>query len=557
MKTHFHPIIQVFALTVLCVSAADTHARETTRVSVASRGEQANAGSNSPSLSADGRFVAFWSSATNLVPGDSNERSDIFVHDRLTGQTTRVSVSSRGEQASGWSGSPSLSADGRFVVFTSDADNLVLGDANGWSDVFIHDRLSHKTVRASVSSSGEQANSWSDAASLSADGRFVAFSSNASNLVPGDSNGSDDLFVHNRLTGQTTRVSVASRGEQANARSFLPSLSADGRFVAFSSSASNLVRGDSNGSDDVFVHDRATGRTTRVSVLSSGEQANAGSVSPSLSADGRFVAFRSSATNLVPGDGNGSEDIFVHDRLTGQTKRASVASSGEQANARSFFPSLSADGRFVAFESWASNLVPGDGNGGSDIFVHNRLTGNTERASVSSRWAQANAWNGSTSLSADGGFVAFRSFATNLVPRDTNSRADIFVHDRRVNRAFPADVGIRLTQQPDSLARLVPGRFAYTVTNHGPNPAKFIRIVHTVSNGKAVDFTPSQGRCQRHATISLCRLGELPANASLTLEMAVNAPGTAPLSQYLSVSAIQTDPVPDNNTIRVETPVTP
>jgi Tol biopolymer transport system component len=398
------------------------------RVSVASDGTEGNDDSWWPSMSADGRYVAFQSRASNLVPGDTNGTWDVFVHDRMTGQTTRVSVASDGTEGNGVSGLPSISADGRYVAFVSAASNLVPGDTNGKFDVFVHDRVTGQTTRVSVASDGTEGNDDSWWPSISADGRYVAFSSLASNLVPGDTNGTWDVFVHDRLTGQTTRVSVASDGTQGNNGSGDPSISADGRYVAFSSLASNLVPGDTNGTWDVFVHDRLTGQTTRVSVASDGTEGNGVSRRPpSISADGRYVAFYSEASNLVPGDTNELVDVFVHDRLTGQTTRVSVASDGTQGNSYSQWPSISADGRYVAFMSWASNLVPGDTNEVQDIFVHDRMTGQTTRVSVASDGTEGNGDSWLPSISADGRYVAFASEASNLVSGDTNGKRDIFV----------------------------------------------------------------------------------------------------------------------------------
>jgi Tol biopolymer transport system component len=290
-----------------------------------------------------------------------------------TPKTRRVSVSSAGAEGNNWSYYPSISADGRFVAFSSDASNLVAGDGNGTSDVFVRDRATGKTRRVSVSSAGAEGNNASYDPSISADGRFVAFHSDASNLVAGDGNGTSDVFVRDRATGKTRRVSVSSAGAEGNGDSYASSISADGRFVAFHSNASNLVAGDGNGTSDIFVHDRATGKTRRVSVSSAGAQGNGASYNPSISADGRFVAFHSNASNLVAGDGNGTTDVFVHDRATGKTRRVSVSSAGAEGNGASYNPSISADGRFVAFESSASNLVAGDGNGTSDIFVRGPL----------------------------------------------------------------------------------------------------------------------------------------------------------------------------------------
>ena len=421
------------------VGSATEHLRRgsTERVSVDSAGNQANGSTFSfdPAISADGRFVAFESDANNMVPDDTNNESDVFVHDRKAGATERVSVDSAGNQANDGSLLPAISAHGRFVAFVSLANNLVPGDTSDQVDVFVHDRKTGVTERVSVDSAGNQANDGSVAPAISAHGRFVAFVSLADNLVPGDTSDQVDVFVHDRKTGVTERVSVDSAGNQANGGSGDPAISADGRFVAFDSFADNLVPGDTNNESDVFVHDRKTEVTERVSVDSAGNQGNGhpSSNEPAISADGRFVAFVSLADNLVPGDTNNQFDIFVHDRKTGVTERVSVDSAGNQANDGSFLPAISAHGRFVAFVSLADNLVPGDTNFTPDVFVHDRKTGATERVSVDSAGNEGNGNDGSfePAISAHGRFVAFSSFADNLVPGDTNDESDVFVHDRK------------------------------------------------------------------------------------------------------------------------------
>ncbi len=438
------------ALGLLICMTSVVYAGTTERVSISSTGVQGNGSSQHPSLSADGRYVAFESQATNLVPGQANIVSfftyHIFVHDRQTGVTEISSVSSTGQQGNRGAGSPSLSADGRYVAFDSDATNLVSGDTNGYYDVFVHDRQTGVTERVSVSSSGAQGNDHSYMPSLSADGRFVAFYSYANNLVPGDTNGGPsnfedkkDIFVRDRQRGVTERVSVSSSGAQADHGSRYPSISADGRFVAFESAATNLVSGDTNGASDIFVHDRQTGTTERVSVSSTGEQGNASSGDPSISADGRFVAFISSASNLVAGDTNGGIDIFVHDRLTGVTDRVNVSSTGQQVNCGLVCSNLfayglakiSGDGRYVVFDSWATNLVEPDANGSTaDIFLHDRQTGVTEFVSVSSAGVQGNGNSYAAAISADGQHVGFSSWSTNLVPGDTAGQFDLFVRTR-------------------------------------------------------------------------------------------------------------------------------
>ena len=414
----------------------------TTRVSVSSTGTEGNAGSYNSSISADGRYVAFLSNASNLVNGDTNGWNDIFVYDWQTGQTTRVSVASDGTPGNGDSFDPVISANGRYVAFLSYAGNLVSGDTNWEVDAFVHDRQTGQTTRVSVASDGTEGNAASAdpnrsaPPAISADGRYVTFSSNASNLINGDTNGNiPDIFVHDQQTGQTTCVSIASNGTQGNSESLYPSISADGRYVAFYSLASNLVSGDTNGAVDTFVHDRQTGQTTRVSLASDGTQGNSDSSYPAnpsphaISADGHYVAFCSNASNLVSGDTNGMEDIFVHDRQTGQTTRVSVASDGTQGNAWSFHPAISADGQYVAFYSLASNLVSGD-TANWDTFVHDQQTGQTARVSVASDGTPGNVDSYAPAISADGRYVAFDSNASNLVSSDTNGRQDIFVHDR-------------------------------------------------------------------------------------------------------------------------------
>ncbi|MEG4857952.1 calcium-binding protein [Microcoleus sp. K1-B6] len=403
-----------------------------TRVSVDSAGNQGNQGPLYyffPSISPDGRFVGFASPASNLVPGDTNASDDIFVRDTLANTTTRVSVDSAGNQGNNISIAPSISADGRFVAFSSEASNLVPGDTNASGDIFVRDLLTNTTTRVSVDSAGNQGNQFSYGPSISADGRFVAFFSVAPNLVPGDTNGTYDIFVRDLLTNTTSLVSASSNGEIANRGSIRGSISADGRFVAFSSEATNLVPGDTNASGDIFVRDLLTNTTTRVSVDSAGNQGNQFSYGPSISADGRFVAFSSDASNLVPGDTNNTRDIFVRDTLTNTTTRVSVDSADNQANSFSYEPSISADGRFVAFWAGATNLVPGDTNDNSDIFVRDTLTNTTTRVSVDAAGNQGNNNSAYASISADGRRVAFQSEASNLVPGDTNNTRDVFVSD--------------------------------------------------------------------------------------------------------------------------------
>ena len=437
----------------------------TIRISVASDGTQGNGRSEQPSISSDGRYVAFHSETSNLVPGDTNGWSDVFVYDSQTGQTSRVSVASDGTQGNWNSYDPSISADGRYVAFASEASNLVPDDTNTCSpiftspgscpDVFVHDRQTGQTSRVSVASNGAQGGGISRFPSISADGRYVAFDSRAYNLVTGDTNSAWDIFVHDRQTQQTSRISVASDCTQGNGESVAPSISADGRYVAFSSYADNLVPGDTNGIFDAFVYDRLTGTTTRVSVASDGRQGNGDSASPSISANGRYVTFASGANNLVPGDTNDRRDIFIHDRQTGETNRVSVASNGAQGNDASWWPFISSDGRYVVFSSDATNVAPPDTNSVRDVFIHDQQTRQTSRVSVASDNTQGNGSSVFPSISADGRYVTFQSDASNLVPGDTNGATDIFVRDRGVlSTTIPIDLSISLYRSVSTQERI-------------------------------------------------------------------------------------------------------
>ena len=410
-------------------------------VSISSNGEKGNSSSLFPTISFTGRYVVFESDASNLVSGDTNERTDIFVHDRKNGTTERVSVSSTGEQGNNDSASaplsmtgPSISATGRFVAFEPDAPDLNNRDSNERTDVFVHDRKSGRTERVSVSSTGEQGNYNSGSPSISAFGRFVTFHSGATNLVSGNINGlGRDIFIHDRNTEITELVSVSSNGEQGiypSKTGSSESISYDGRFITFMSHAINLVSGDNNGVSDIFVHDRKTSVTERVSVSSSGEEGDYYCDNSSISEDGRYVAFSSIASNLVSGDTNGRGDIFVYDRETGEIERVSVSTSGVQGNGLNTYSSISADGRFVAFYSFASNLVSNDANRRPDVFIRDRQSGVTELVSISSWGESGNKSSGSPSISANGRYVAFHSFATNLDSRDTDRSGDIYVRDR-------------------------------------------------------------------------------------------------------------------------------
>lgn len=390
----------------------------TTLASVNNSGVKGNSNSNNPALSADGRYVAFVSTATNLADGGGSGFWEIFVRDTVGGTTDRITVSASGGNPDGNSSGVSLSSDGRYVAFSSNAANLVEGDTNGMLDVFVRDRVSGTTEMVSTN-----ANKTSFFPSISADGRYVAFASLADNLVAGDTNNAFDIFVKDRRTGVIERI-TGSGGVESDNESRYPAISADGRYVAFLSYAANLVPGDTNGSGDIFVFDRTTGIVQRASVSSNGDQADSRSVDiPAISADGRYVAFTSHATNLVPGDTNGVSDVFIRDTAAAITEMVSVSSKGVAGDNSSRSPSISADGRYVAFNSYAGNFSRHAALT-VNVFYRDRTAGSTDLVVAGN--------NGSSwpSISGNGLIIAFQSYSTNLVSGDTDNLSDIFARAR-------------------------------------------------------------------------------------------------------------------------------
>ncbi len=428
----------------------DWHVTE--RISVAVDGTPAEGAEFNVSVDATGLVVAFDSFSSNLVEGDTNQLQDVFVRNRRTGETQRVSVSSDGVQtrpAPGpWGGSenPAVSADGTAVAFVSSADNLVPGDTNFRNesqpglDVFVRDLAAGTTERVSVAGDGTQANgdSGSERVDISGDGNVVVFASTATNLDPRDTSEDLDIFARDRRSGVTELISVADDESPALGESRAPSISDDGRFVAFVSDAV-LVPGDTNGQPDVFVRDRVDGTTEPVSVSEQG-QSNGPSGTAVISGDGGTVVFTSAADDLVPSDTNGLSDLFAHDRATGRTTRVNVDSSGDQVDDDLFgaplAPSVSADGQVVAFISAATDLVAGDTNGLEDVFVHDRRTGETEIANVGPDGRQAQPdfdFQGGVhdaEISGDATTVAFSQAFYDFLTGENTETSRVFVSER-------------------------------------------------------------------------------------------------------------------------------
>ncbi len=352
-------------------------------------------------ISDDGRFIAFASSVATLVADDTNGKSDVFVYDRLEDTLERVSVAGSGAQGAGGAASPSISADGRYVAFASTSANLVAGDTNGLTDIFVRDRVAHTTVRVSVAADGAQANNTSFGPSISDDGQRVAFGSWAFNLVASDANGATDVFVRDLVAGTTVRASVATSGAEADLASTGAALSGDGKVVVFASKATNLVAGDTNAVDDVFVRDLATGVTERVSVASTGGESDGASRLPSLSRDGRFIAFESTATTLVVGTTTALARIYVRDRQ-GITTTLSFGSATDL-----HAPDLSSDGRYLVAHAQSGAVM-----------LRDRFAG------LSSTLATGGAYV--TILSGNGRYAATLASAS-LVPGTPTTGTQVFV----------------------------------------------------------------------------------------------------------------------------------
>jgi hypothetical protein len=349
---------------------------------------------------------------------------------RAAASTVRASVQTGGGEANASSGSSKVSANCRVVTFASAASNLVAGDTKRHVDAFAHDLTSGRTFLVSRALNGERADGDSRPNGLTASGRFIAYYSSASNLVRGDSKEAYDVFVRARTKARSERISVPAEGGWADRESFRPAISAKGRYVAFDSYATNMVPDDLNGGFDVFVRDRVEKTTERVSVDSSGGEADGESTGAAISSNGRFVVFESGADNLDPADTNDFVDVFVHDRKTGTTELVSAGVGGVAADDLSVNSDISGDGRYIAFTSKATNLVDDDANGSiADVFVRDRVADTTQIVSVSSDGLQSVSQESlQGTLSDDGSVVTFDSFSSRLVPHDTNRDPDVFVH---------------------------------------------------------------------------------------------------------------------------------
>ena len=421
------------ALSFVWTQVEQVEARVQERVNIATDGAEADNAGFAPVVSDEGRYVAFCSSASTLVAGDGNGTVDVFVRDRKENTTTRVSVSSTGVEGDLSSGDygrqMDISGNGRYVVFKSSATTLVDDDTNGASDIFLHDLVTGSTVLVSRNLSGAPAAEGSYHPSISTDGRYVVFNSSSSDLVASDTNSRGDVFVRDLTSGTTTLASVSSSGEQGNQGSEDAVVSGNGRYVVFESCATNLVDASVSKSQ-IYRRDLQTQTTELVSCTPGGAGGDYYSYDPVVSPDGRYVVFYSGASDLVAGDENEARDVFLRDMTTGLTVRISQTADGVGGDGDSTQPSLSPDGRFIAFRSKAKNLADGVSPSQyvTDVLLYDRENGTFTNLHTSAAGTIADTTSTSgTAISEGGHVVVLCSAAKNLVPGDTNDRDDVFV----------------------------------------------------------------------------------------------------------------------------------
>ncbi|MFJ4186498.1 TolB family protein [Kitasatospora sp. NPDC089509] len=457
--------------TTQAAHADDTHHKPgTERVSVGLGGAQPDGASQAGGVSADGRYAVFTSQATNLVPGDTNGKSDVFVRDLRTGGIERVDTGPDGAQADGDALSAAISGNGRYVTFSSYATNLVPGAALGFEDVYVHDRWTGETTLVSVGEEPGQSQQgkFSDHPTISRDGRYIAFQSNRSDLAPGTVTWQGaNIYVHDLRTGENRLVSIGADGKEANGSSASPVISADGGSVAFVSKASNIIGADRPGalapeaarrltaesgqdSDErfglgtpagspagadhpqllkphlypIYVRDLRSEET--VLGTPDGQGGWRGGDSPSLSPDGRYLVF---STWVQHGDGWADRhfEVYARDLEAGTETLVSVGLPGTKTTRDSFNGRMTADDRWVYFESSAGNLVPGDTKTVSDVFRRDLWTGRTERISLAPDGSESAGAAYDPYVDARGTTVVFTSEDGTLVPGDTNKVSDVFL----------------------------------------------------------------------------------------------------------------------------------
>ncbi|MBE0429623.1 MAG: PD40 domain-containing protein [Thermoleophilia bacterium] len=419
----------LLAVALLLGISATYEGRRVIAVSASGAGVTGNGDSFQSSMTADGRQVAFRSIASDLVPGITNDMRDIFIKDVETGDISRISVSPEGAEANAPSEDPDISADGRFVVFVTAATNLAPGTSGAVTNIVMKDRADGSVTLVSADAAGIEGNGNSDRPAISADGRYVAFNTEASNLAPDDTNGLLDVYVKDTQTGAVTRASVSPEGQQGNGISgvrYGPVISADGTQVAFSSAATNLHPGDADDIYDVLVKNMETGEVRLASVTEDGVKGNGHSVKVDISADGDQVVFRSVATNLDPADTDETSDAYHKDLITGKLTLASSNADGVKGNEPAWDPSISPDGKKVAFTTKATNLVAG-AIPVLNIYMKHIPTGAVILVTAGSDGAPGNGDSANPSMNPAGSRVIMETQATNLIPREPDGLFNIYM----------------------------------------------------------------------------------------------------------------------------------
>ena len=541
----------------------------TAPIAVDPAGVIGNGESNYADMTPDGRYVSFVSDASNLVAGDTNNVGDVFVRDRRTGLVERVSLGLKGAEGNGDSNflgiatETAISDDGRYVAFKSEATNLVRGDRNASTDVFVRDRLAGTTERISVDSAENEAAGGGDDPAISPDGRYVAFTTAG---IDGDF--STDVYLRDRSAGTTVRISVPDGGGDAFGTSESPSVGArsGGAVVAFSSTADNLVPDDRNGTTDVFVRDLsgATPTTERASVTSDEQPPTFadggfgfGARGPAITGDGRYVAFSSDAVNFTsPEQTLNRFDVFVRDRQDGTTTHASPDAAGGEADGASEGAAISPDGRFVSFASFASDLVAESGGDPllQDAYVRDRTAGTTERTSVATDDSNAmrgpfDTHVGTGPVSGDGLVSLMSTNADNFYLGDDNLRGDVYARDRRP----AADLALAKSDAPDPVAARGSLSYSLVATNNGTNPAPHATVLDVLP--AEVTFASASAGCTHAAGKVECDLGTLAAGDSRTVTIVVTPKRTGTITNTATVGSGAPDPNPADNVATITTTV--
>lgn len=542
------------------------------RVSVSVVGGDANGASGASAISGDARFVAFISDARNLVSEPAERccatNSNVFLRDRVANTTTQVDVDVNGDDpsrsAEGGDFGVDISNDGRYVVFASDDPNLTTdSDTNGTGDVFVRDVVSKTTRLVSVGLAGDAADGASLDPAISADGRFVVFVSHATDLVPEVIPGPSAkgrVYRRDLVEGETVLVNVGVGGTDPDSGGGgRADISGDGRYIVWHDSSTNLTsEEDGNGSQDIFLRDMQTGVTRRVSVAADGGTPDRESFWPVVSDDGRYVAFYSSASNLIPGgDSNNMEDVYLRDMLTGEMRRLSIGLGGAETDGGSAFPSMTPDGGLVFFYSWATNLIPGDGNGVADIFVWERSSDAIDRVAAADG-SEPDGAPMTPRVSADGRNVSFHSGATNLVFGDGNQLSDVFVAFQEAPPPPPeADLAITKTDSPDPVVSGNNLTYTITVKNNGPGDATGVVLTDRLSpQGELFDVESPQGSCSGVAVVT-CQLGALASGSEATVQIVATPAESGEIRNAVEVAANESDPDLSDNTAVAETQVEP